>query len=293
MTQVFSQDNVVATDSVKSNWQTSGKFTFAVNQSTFSNWQPGGDDSFAGNLGVNYDFNYDKEAWSWDNKLLASYGLSNNDDDGIRKTDDRLEFNSILGRKMNKEYWSFSFFMNFKTQFADGFAYEDDYVGPGGNEDFSTSGLFKPAYWSFGPGFLWKKSNNLNVNIAPATAKFTFLSGEIFEYNEDSNTYDSSNDIEMFGVSPGDSALFEFGLNMRAYYKLDIMKNINLENIISLYSNYIDSPQNVDIDYTMNLVMQINKVFSTNLTAQFVYDDNAFSGVQVREVLGVAVNYSF
>lgn len=274
-------------------WKTSGKITFLINQSAFSNWQAGGDNNFAGNLNINYDFNYTKGLWILDNKLLASYGLTINDDDGARKTDDRLELNSILGRKMKKEYWSFSFFMNFKTQFTDGYVYEDDFAGIGDNEDYPTSGFFKPAYWSFGPGLLWKKSDNLYVNFAPLTSKLTFITSEVFTYNEGTNLYDSSNDVETYGVKAGDKSLFEFGLNIRGYYKFDIMKNVSMENLISLYSNYIEKPQNIDIDYTMNLVMKINDVLSTNLTFQTIYDDNAYRGFQVREVFGLGANLSF
>lgn len=282
----FAQDE---TDSIPDGWRTSGKITFLINQSAFSNWQSGGDNSFAGNINLNYDFNYTKGDWLLDNKLIASYGLSSNSDDGFRKTDDRIELNSILGRHI-KNNWSASFFMNFRSQFTDGFDYEDDYIGIGVNEDFPTSGFFKPAYWSFGPGFLWKKSDNLNVNFSPLTAKFTFITSEIFTYNEDTNLYESSNDIEIFGVAPGDSSLFEFGLNIRAYYKAEIMKNVSMENILSLFSNYIDKPQNIDVDYTLNLVMKINDFLTTNLTFQTIYDDNAYSGFQVREVFGLGLN---
>ena len=298
----FAQD--ADTTAVKDGWTKTGKITLLINQSAFSEWQAGGDNNFAGNLNINYDFNLVKGEWLWDNKLLASYGLTINDDDGARKTDDRLEFNSIAGKNLKKN-WSISFFMNFKTQFTDGYAYEDDYLdqNPGAdNEDFPTSGFFKPAYLSFGPGLLWKKSDDLYVNIAPITSKLTFITGEIFNYNDedyfDTNgdqlyVYESSNDVEMFGVDPGESGLYEFGMNIRAYYRVDLMKNINMENILNLYSNYLDNPQNVDIDYTMNLVMKINDVFSTNLTFQTIYDDNAYSGFQIREVFGLGVNMNF
>ncbi len=292
----FAQD--ADTTGVKEGWTKSGKITLLINQSAFSNWQAGGDNNFAGNINLNYDINYIKGDWTLDNKILASYGLTNTKDNGTRKTDDRLELNSILGKKI-KEHWSASFFMNFRTQFTDGFVYEDDYLdqAPPGvkrdNEDFPTSGFLKPAYWSFGPGLLWKKNDNLYVNTSPLTARFTFVTSEIFTYNDDDPDnvfYESSNVVETFGVKPGDSYLFEFGLNVRAYYKAEIMKNISVENILNLYSNYIDKPQNVDIDYTMNLVMKINDVFSTNLTFQTIYDDNAFQGFQIREVFGLGVN---
>lgn len=66
-----------------------------------------------------------------------------------------------------------------------------------------------------------------------------------------------------------------------------------MENIISLYSNYIEKPQNINVDYTMNLVMKINDYLSTNLTFQTIYDDNAYSGFQIREVFGLGVNVGF
>ncbi len=285
----FAQDET-ETDSIPDGWRTTGKLTLLINQTAFSNWQAGGDNSFAGNVNFNYDFNYTKGEWLLDNKLIASYGLTKNGDDGLRKTDDRLELNSVLGKKL-KGNWSLSFFMNFKTQFTDGYDYQDDFIGD--NENFPTAGFFKPAYWSFGPGFLWKKSDNLSVNLSPLTPKFTFITSEIYTYNEDTNSYDSSNDVTTYGVDPGKSSLFEFGLNIRAYYKTEIMKNVSMENILSLYSNYIDKPQNVDIDYTLNLVMKINDVLSTDLTFQTIYDDNAYSGFQVREVFGLGLNLNF
>ena len=287
----FSQENEPSEES-KDGWKKSGKITLLINQSAFSNWQAGGDNNFAGNLNLNYDLNYLSGDWSLDNKILASYGLTNSKDDGTRKTDDRLELNSIFGKKL-KESWSASFFMNFKTQFTDGYDYEDDFIDQNptlSNEDFPTSGFFKPAYWSFGPGLLWKKNDNLYFNISPLTTKFTFITSEIYTYNEDTQLYDSSNDIETFGVDPGDSFLVEFGFNARAYYKFDIMNNISMENILNLFSNYINKPQNIDLDYTLNLVMKINDVFTTNLTFQTIYDDNAFNGFQIREVFGLGVN---
>ena len=158
---------------------------------------------------------------------------------------------------------------------------------------FRTSGGSKPAYWQFGPGLLWKKSNLLSVNIAPLTSKLTFITDEIFSYNDDDPNavrYDSSNLFETNGVAPGDGLLYEFGLNIRAYYKIELMKNVSFENILTLYSNYLDKPQNVDLDYTMNMVLTINKWLSTDLTFQTIYDDNAFQGFQMREVFGLGVN---
>ena len=86
---------------------------------------------------------------------------------------------------------------------------------------------------------------------------------------------------------------YELGFNASAYYKLDIIANVTFENILNLYSNYLEDPQNVDIDYQLNIVMRINRYLTTNLSFQTIYDDNAFQGLQVRQVFGVAANYGF
>ena len=66
-----------------------------------------------------------------------------------------------------------------------------------------------------------------------------------------------------------------------------------VENILNFYSNYLEDPQNVDIDYQLNVVMKINKYLSTNFAFQTIYDDNAFRGFQTKQIIGLGVNATF
>jgi len=252
-------------------WTRSGTFTFLLNQSAFENWAAGGVSSVSGTVGVNYDINYLKGDWSWDNKIIASFGITKIKEEDVKKTDDRLEWNSVIGKKA-KGYWFYSAFLNFKTQFTDDL--DSDTEGP--------TKFLSPGYLQIGPGMLWKKSENLKVNIAPATSKLIVVDKNL-----------TLPDAAYFGVEEGKSTRFEFGASVGAYYKFDLMKNISMENTLNLYSNYLEDPQNVDLDYTMNLVMNINKYISTTLAYQTIYDDNAFEGLQTRQVFGLGVNYNF
>lgn len=63
-----------------------------------------------------------------------------------------------------------------------------------------------------------------------------------------------------------------------------------MENILNFYANYFEKPQNVDVDYQMNLVMKINKCMSANVALQAIYDDNAITKVLFREVFGLGIN---
>jgi hypothetical protein len=76
----------------------------------------------------------------------------------------------------------------------------------------------------------------------------------------------------------------EFGASITAYYKFIIMANVSIENRLNLYSNYLDDPQNVDIDYQMNVVMRINKYLTANVALQTIYDDTRSSSPSKRNI---------
>ncbi|MCL9804228.1 DUF3078 domain-containing protein [Flavobacterium amniphilum] len=261
-----------AKDTLNMGWKKTGNIVFLFNQSAFNNdWRGGGVSNMAGNIGLNYDFNYKTPSLIWDNKLIVSYGLTKLKDADTQKSDDRFIFTSLVGKKASG-YWFYSGFLDFRTQMDSGL-------------DTATmtkiSHFFSPAYLQAGPGMLWKKSDNLKFNIAPATSRVIFVHPHFTETGAS------------FGVEQGDSSRFEFGAALSGYYKFNIMENISWENILMVYTNYLDEPKNADMDYQANIVMKVNKYISTNIAFQAIYDDNAVGAFQIREVFGLGVNYSF
>ncbi|WP_437920261.1 DUF3078 domain-containing protein [Sphingobacterium sp. LRF_L2] len=276
------QTTTTPSDSTK-NWSIKGENTFLINQSSFTNWSAGGLNSFAGNIVLNYDFNYAKGKWSWDNKVIGAYGLTFQKTTQWRKNDDRIILNSLLGYKA-AEKWLYTFYANFNTQFTNGYSYDEST-----NEVVDTiSRSFAPAYLSFGPGFAFKESDNFRINISPAAARFIIVGDEDLRTN--------------YGVDVDKAARTEFGASLDAYYKVELMKNISFENILKLYSNYLEKPQNVDIDYTGNLFMKVNDYISLNAGIQLIYDDNTTvpksngnlgKGLQIRQIVGAGITYKF
>lgn len=283
-------------DSIVNGWKRSGNISLLFNQAAFNHeWSGGGTSNYAGNLSLSYDFNYRQDKITWDNRLLADYGISKNKDDKYsRKTNDRLEFNSILGSQIKESNWYYSLFLNFKTQFAPGYVFDKDLNPNDEGYRTETTHFLSPATLQLGPGMLWKKNDNLYVNISPATAKLVFVDKDFTKVDENiPGALELYNENKYYGVDANKSTRFEFGASVSAYAKFELMKNITAENILALYSNYLEDPQNVDVDYTLNLVMKVNDYISTNFTFQAIYDDNAVQGFQIREALGVGVTYGF
>ena len=251
-------------------WSGGGRFTFLLNQSAYSKWISGGENAIAANLVVNYDFNWKRGFWKWDNKIITSYGSSYLEDQGYRKTDDRFEYNSVLAYNKGKS-WYYSFFSNFISQYTRGYDYSSD-------PRRLVSTTLSPAYWSFGPGMFWRKNENYRVNISPATSRFTFVSREF-----------SGN----YGVEEGKTSAYGLGFNLSGFIKYNIIDNLSMENIIQIYSDYLEKPQNIDINYQTNFYYTFNKFLSFNLTLHLIIDDNAVNTFQFRQLFGLGFNYLF
>lgn len=132
-TILFSQDNDLVIDSIpfgaliqselggkRSKFY--GNTRFTLNQAYFSNWISGGETSVTGLFGLDYNYNYsDRKGLVWDTNFLLSIGVTYiKGNDFARKTDDRIEINSLIGKQINK-LSSFSVFVNIKTQLQPGY----------------------------------------------------------------------------------------------------------------------------------------------------------------------------
>lgn len=259
-------------------WSISGKNKILFNQSAFSNWVARGENTVAGNVAVDYVFNYKRNKWVWNNRVITSYGLTKiKSTEFVKKTDDVINLHTLLGYKAEKN-WFYSILVNFKTQYTKGYKYGKD--GDGNQIRSEYTKFLSPGYLLIGPGMLWEKNANLKLNIAPATSKFVFVDADFTLPN---NAY--------FGVKEGENLRYELGFNASFLYKFKLMENITMENMSALYSNYLEDPWNIDINYTMIIAMKVNKIFTSNLIFQAIYDDNAYQGFQIREVFGIGLNY--
>ena len=275
-----SLSQAVVTDSLKQEgWNKSGKITFLVNQSAFSNWTSGGENSIAGAFSLDYNLNYLKNGWAWDTKMIGAFGMNkNSDSEFAKKTDDRIEINSLVGKKFTKEL-SYSSFLNFKTQFARGYKYSTNSLGLEEREE--TTRFFSPAYIQLGVGVYWKKTKDFWINMAPVTGRLIIANRKFT-----SNLIDGA---EYFGISKGNTSRFELGASLSGFYKFELIENVILEQSLSLYSDYLQNAENIDVDYTVSAFMKINDYLSTTLIMQCRYDDNAIKKVQLREVFGLAI----
>ena len=132
-----------------------------------------------------------------------------------------------------------------------------------------------------GSGFLWKKDEKLWINYSPIASRLILVSKK---FTQDLKTGDS-----YFGVLPNKTSRYELGANLTFHSEGNLLENVKYKQDLKLFSNYLEDASNVDLDYLAQIDVDVNPLLSTQLIFQLIYDDNAISRLQVRDVFGIGV----
>lgn len=247
-------------------WRVGGRFSLNFSQASFTNWAAGGQNSVAGNVIFAGIADYKGTNNYWENTLLTSYGLIQQGNNDLQKSDDRLELNSLYGVKAFGKHWYYSGIMNFRTQYT---------VGYGGDDlDVKASNFMAPGYLNLGLGLDYRPNDNFQVFISPADAKLTFVLDQDLADNGDYGVDAAVFNADGVKIQDGKNMLFQFGAYVRATYNNEIMKNVNLFTSLDLFSNYLDNPQNIDINWEVLLGFKINEWLTASLNTTLIYDND-------------------
>ncbi|RUT78607.1 DUF3078 domain-containing protein [Ancylomarina longa] len=256
-------------------WNTGVTLGLSFNQGHVSDsWSGGGESSIATLTTVNAFANYKKGKYSWDSVLDIKYGLLKSGDNGFRKNEDRIEFNTKYGQKAVKN-WYYSALFNVKTQMVKGYNYPSD----GARK--LKSRFFAPAYIIATVGMDYKPNKKFSVLLSPIAAKYTIVGDTAMV------------DQTAYGVDADKKVKKEVGSYVKISHKLDFWEDMKLENKFSLYSNYSEKPQNIDVDWELILIMPINQYLTTTFSTHMISDDDTGSKLQFKENLSVGIRYRF
>jgi hypothetical protein len=289
----------IAADSVKP-WKVGGVISINGQQVSLTNWSAGGNNSISLGGLVNVFAKYKKGKVTWDNNLELGYGvIKQGDNKQWWKNDDKIQFSSKFGRQLKKS-WYATALGDFRTQFADGFNYPNDSV--------YISRFMAPGYALAAIGFDYKPNDHFSAFIAPVTGKFTFV-------NDDSLARYGAFGVQKEIRDPNQGGKVtqnykthreEFGAYLKVQYQTKVMENITFQTVLELFSNYLNNPQNVDVNWTTLTTFKVNKFISATLATQLIYDDDikvlrnagdqkgtVGPDVQFKQVLGVGFTYKF
>lgn len=258
-------------------WVYNGILTVGTNGAFLHNWAAGGE---LGSMLINGIFSGRLDRLNhqdiWSNTLDMTYGLTYNFSTGFvpRKTDDRIDFTSKYGIKLDSAR---DFFVtglaNFRSQFTKGYDYSRTNW-----DSVSTSDFLSPAFLTQALGLEYRKGSDISLFLSPVAAREVLAK----------SFYTSMSPEGAFGVPYGKTSVFQLGAYFSGRYVININKNMIFKTRLDLYSNYLakdtkdstgaivkrDNPGNLNVLFDNLFSWKISKYFNTTLGVTMIYDNN-------------------
>lgn len=251
-------------------WKYRTEASFVFTQSALTNWVKGGENSISSALDITGYADYSNKALklSSNNFARLKFGYLASGDKGIRKNLDLLETNSKLNHKAFGKF-DFSAIMLFKTQVAPGFTYSKDV----NNAEIKTlvSKFMNPAVLTIGIGLDYKPNKTTSINFSPLSYKGTYVTDPAYWDQK----YDSTKiDQTKYGIPKDRMSLNEPGVSFMISNDYKPYKTVTITNRLQLFTNYIHNPQNIDIDWEMIVVANLNWFTDVRFNTHLIFDDD-------------------
>jgi len=289
---------------VPSFWEKINQFGVNLSEVAFVNWNAGGDNSVTALGNAKFARNYKFRYVQWDNLLDLRYGWNAQEGRVWRKTDDAIRLSSTFGyRRDTISNWYYSVKANFNTQFSNGFKLTD--------RETPISRFMAPGYFFLGAGTSFiPEGKKFNLYISPITQKATVVLDQDLADKGAFGVRKALLDTDGNVIRKGEKVFMEFGFLVTNDWEKEVYKNMVLKHRISLYTDYLASFGNVDLDWELNLNLAVNEYVNAVIGTHVIYDDDILFDqeigadgttiispgkprIQFKQLQGVGIAYSF
>jgi hypothetical protein len=247
-------------------WQYTTEISSVLNQAFLSNWVKGGESNVSTNVDITMNLNYlnTPKKFLWYNQGRIKHGFIASVDKGIRRNMDLIELNSKLNHKAFGKF-DFSSTAVFKTQLAKGYSYPKD------KDPVLVSRIMSPLNLTLGIGLDYKPNRETSFNVSPLSYKWTYVADTV---NIPTSRY---------SIPEGRKSRHEPGASVVINHKRKLFEKVTVSNKIQLFTNYVNKPKNIDIDWEMIATMSLNWFTDIRINTHFIYDDDTKTTVYDKE----------
>lgn len=269
-------------------WKYRSEASLVFSQAALTNWVKGGESSISSLLEVTgyADYNNKELKLSSNNFARLKIGFIASGNNPVRKNVDLLETNSKLNHKAFGKF-DFSAILLIKTQLAPGKNYSI-------NPPPVVSKFFNPLTITAGFGLDYKPNKTTSINVSPFSYKGTFV------------TDTALIDQTKYGIANDRKSKNEPGASVMVTNEYKPFKSVTVTNRLQLFTNYINNPLNIDVDWEMNIAANLNWFTEVKFNTHLIFDDDTktlklqpdgtqkkTARVQFKEMLGFSLVFRF
>jgi hypothetical protein len=250
-----------STQPTPSSWKHSLVSGLTATQVSFSDWAQGGENALSYTVVIDGKSEQDLPLTKWTNTYKLAYGQTELGSKGLRKTDDKIEFESVLSYKVGVYVNPYAS-VTLKTQFDVGYNYDD-----AAGTKTVLSRFWAPAYLTQSIGLGYQPIQQVKTRLGVALREVASKTGYI-ENNRTEGGIESVTDAE-----------FKFEENLLLNTKLELFAPFNKFDVVVIRSNN-------------TLTAKVSKYISVNLNVQIINDANIQARSQIKESLAMGLSYT-
>jgi len=242
-----------------------------LTQVAFTDWTQGGENALSWALGLDGKSVLEREQTSWSTSYKFGFGQARLGDQGIRKTDDQIDLETMLTYKLGGQVNPYGA-ATLKTQFAKGFKYDAK------GTETEVSQIFDPAYLTQTVGAVYQPIPELKTRLGVGLREI--FTSKFPRYADDPSTLE----IEKTQVNGGLESVTELS------WKIE--DNVTFGSKLEMFSTFKKLDE-VIVRSDNILAAKVSKYITAMLTVQLLNERAASPRTQIKEVLGLGFSYTF
>jgi hypothetical protein len=259
-------------DSSKWGWKHSVVSGLTLTQVSYKDWSQGGEDALAWTIRLDGLSKLEDTSYVWGNTYKMSYGQAKIGSGTTRKTEDRLEFESVFTYKIWTEINPYVA-ATMKTQFAEGVTIDAN------GTMTPVSKFFDPAYLTQSAGFGYRPSAVIRSRLGAALREIVTSVYTI--YANDAST----------PVSQRLQTRVDGGVESVTDLELKLDDNLLFRSKLELFAP-IRKISEVTMRMDNTLTANVSKYVVVILNVQLINDLNTSTRLQRKEVLALGLSYT-
>jgi hypothetical protein len=251
-------------------WKNSLVTGLTLTQVAYTDWVQGGDNALSWTATADGTSTMNQPEMKWSNSYKFAFGQARLGSQGLRKTDDRIELESVLLYKAGLLVDPYAG-ATLKTQFAKGYTYD----ASGGSTEVSQ--FFDPAYLTQSAGVAYQPIKEVKTRLGLGVREV--ITNKFNQYADDPATPE----VEKTSVDGG----LEWVTNL----DWPIDENLLLTSELEVFGRFkkFDTPV---VRSITSLTAKVSKYVVAILTVQTIKEPQVSSKTQIKETIALGLSYT-
>lgn len=241
-----------------------------LTQVAFTDWAQGGENALAWTFLLDGKSSKDWDSINWLNSYKFAFGQTRLGSQGLRKTDDKIDFESILMYRLGTLVNPYAA-ATVKSQFAPGYVYDNAGV------ETQVSNFFDPGYLTQSVGAGYEPMKEIKTRVGVALREI--ITSDYNQYADDPTT----TELEKTRV--------EGGLEWVTDIAWQLDDNILFSSKIEVFSPLSHFDETV-LRSDNTITAKVSEYITTTVNLQLINDKKVSPYTQLKETIAIGLSYT-